>query len=98
MRNGSSSIIRKSLECSTRKLKIGGLIPPLGTSRTDGECACPRSPGPHRKSERVTPPSILDLSTPALVLDRRRLERNAARFRDKVRELGVLLRPHVKTS
>jgi D-serine deaminase-like pyridoxal phosphate-dependent protein len=32
------------------------------------------------------------------VLDRSRLERNAARTRDKVRALGVTLRPHVKTS
>jgi D-serine deaminase-like pyridoxal phosphate-dependent protein len=42
--------------------------------------------------------TILDLSTPTLVLDRSRLERNAARMRDKVRDLGVTLRPHVKTS
>jgi D-serine deaminase-like pyridoxal phosphate-dependent protein len=32
------------------------------------------------------------------LLDRSRLERNAARMRDKVRSLGVALRPHVKTS
>lgn len=42
--------------------------------------------------------TIFDLTTPALVLDRPRLERNAARMRDKVRSLGVTLRPHVKTS
>jgi D-serine deaminase-like pyridoxal phosphate-dependent protein len=42
--------------------------------------------------------SILDLPTPALLLDRTRLERNAARMLDKVRRLGVTLRPHVKTS
>ena len=42
--------------------------------------------------------TILDLPTPALLLDRRRLERNAARMRDKVAALGVRLRPHVKTS
>jgi threo-3-hydroxy-D-aspartate ammonia-lyase len=42
--------------------------------------------------------TILDLPTPALLLDRRRLERNAARMREKVRALGVALRPHVKTS
>ena len=42
--------------------------------------------------------SVFDLPTPALVLDRSRLERNAARMRDKVRQLGVTLRPHVKTS
>ena len=42
--------------------------------------------------------TIFDLPTPALLLDRTRLERNAARMRDKVRQLGVTLRPHVKTS
>ncbi len=42
--------------------------------------------------------NILDLPTPALVLDRPRLERNAARMREKVAALGVRLRPHVKTS
>lgn len=47
---------------------------------------------------RPTPDSILDLPTPALVLDRSRLERNAARMRDKVGMLNVTLRPHVKTS
>jgi D-serine deaminase-like pyridoxal phosphate-dependent protein len=42
--------------------------------------------------------SILDLTTPALLLDRTKLERNAAQMREKVRALGVTLRPHVKTS
>jgi threo-3-hydroxy-D-aspartate ammonia-lyase len=42
--------------------------------------------------------TILELATPALVLDKSRLERNAARMREKVRRLGVILRPHVKTS
>ena len=42
--------------------------------------------------------SVLDLGTPALLLDRQRLERNAKRMRERVRELGVTLRPHVKTS
>jgi D-serine deaminase-like pyridoxal phosphate-dependent protein len=45
-----------------------------------------------------TPGTIFDLSTPALLLDRPRLERNAARMNDKVRSLGVKLRPHVKTA
>jgi D-serine deaminase-like pyridoxal phosphate-dependent protein len=48
--------------------------------------------------EGSTPRTIFDLPTPALLLDRPRLERNAARMRDKVRRLGVTLRPHVKTS
>jgi D-serine deaminase-like pyridoxal phosphate-dependent protein len=42
--------------------------------------------------------TIFDLPTPALILDRQRLETNASRMRDKVRALGVRLRPHVKTS
>lgn len=46
----------------------------------------------------MTDKTIFDLSTPALILDRIRLERNAERIRDKVRGLGVTLRPHVKTS
>ena len=41
---------------------------------------------------------IFDLPTPALLLDRSRLERNAARMQEKVHQLGVTLRPHVKTS
>ena len=41
---------------------------------------------------------ILDLPTPALLLDRGKLERNAARMRERVAQLGVTLRPHVKTS
>src|SRR5689334_2290789 len=44
------------------------------------------------------PASILDAPTPALILDRSRLEVNAERMREKVRSLGVTLRPHVKTS
>ena len=42
--------------------------------------------------------SIFDLKTPALILHRTRLERNAARMRNRVAKLGVTLRPHVKTS
>ena len=46
----------------------------------------------------MKPETIFDLPTPALILDRRRLERNALRMRDKVAALGATLRPHVKTS
>ncbi|HEX6603726.1 MAG TPA: alanine racemase [Sphingomicrobium sp.] len=42
--------------------------------------------------------TILELPTPALLLDLPRLERNAERMRERVRDLGVTLRPHVKTS
>lgn len=44
------------------------------------------------------PGSILELTTPTLILDRQRLIGNATRMRDKVASLGVTLRPHVKTS
>jgi D-serine deaminase-like pyridoxal phosphate-dependent protein len=46
----------------------------------------------------VTAKTIFDLPTPALLLDRSRLEANASRMREKVQTLGVTLRPHVKTS
>lgn len=46
----------------------------------------------------MTAKTIFDLPTPALLLDRGRLEANASRMRDKVHALGVTLRPHVKTS
>ncbi len=51
----------------------------------------------------VTPqiPLILkltNLETPALILDRGRLERNIARMSDKLSRFGVGLRPHVKTA
>ena len=59
------------------------IVPPLGTI------------APDRQS---TPGDILQLPTPSLLLDLPKLERNAARMRDKVRQLGVTLRPHVKTS
>ena len=42
--------------------------------------------------------TVFDLPTPALILDRSRLEANAARMREKVGALAVTLRPHVKTS
>jgi D-serine deaminase-like pyridoxal phosphate-dependent protein len=38
------------------------------------------------------------LETPALVLDRTRLDRNLARMRAHLADLGVGLRPHVKTA
>ncbi|HVI04663.1 MAG TPA: alanine racemase [Sphingomicrobium sp.] len=46
----------------------------------------------------MTDKTIWDLATPALILDHDRLKANAARMREKVRTLGVDLRPHVKTS
>jgi D-serine deaminase-like pyridoxal phosphate-dependent protein len=41
---------------------------------------------------------LADLPTPCLVLDRARLERNAARMRAIAAQHGVRLRPHLKTS
>jgi len=41
---------------------------------------------------------LTDLETPALILDRSRLERNIARMREHLSRLGVVLRPHVKTA
>ena len=75
------------VEHVTENHGVGGSIPPLGTT-----AALTSS------SEESLPTSIFDLPTPALLLDRPRLERNARRMREKVRSLGVTLRPHVKTS
>lgn len=44
------------------------------------------------------PATILDVPTPALILDRIRLKANADKMLARVRQLGVALRPHVKTS
>jgi len=41
---------------------------------------------------------IKDLPTPHLLLDRRKMERNLVRMRDRAAELGVRLRPHGKTA
>lgn len=41
---------------------------------------------------------IQDLETPALLLDEAALEKNLARMRQKMAQLGVALRPHVKTA
>ena len=39
-----------------------------------------------------------DLPTPALILDRAILRRNLKRMSDRLRQAGVLLRPHLKTA
>jgi D-serine deaminase-like pyridoxal phosphate-dependent protein len=41
---------------------------------------------------------LADLRTPALVLDRIKLERNLAAMRERMKRLGVALRPHMKTA
>lgn len=40
---------------------------------------------------------IIQLETPALLLDKPKLEANAVRMKARADELGVILRPHVKT-
>src|SRR5258708_20235950 len=42
--------------------------------------------------------TIDDLPTPALILDRAILNRNLKRMSDRVRDAGVMLRPHLKTA
>jgi D-serine deaminase-like pyridoxal phosphate-dependent protein len=44
------------------------------------------------------PNDILAVATPALILDRTKLRTNAERMRSRVQQLGVTLRPHVKTA
>jgi D-serine deaminase-like pyridoxal phosphate-dependent protein len=43
------------------------------------------------------PGSILELPTPALLLDQSILERNLTRMQDRANTFGVSLRPHIKT-
>jgi D-serine deaminase-like pyridoxal phosphate-dependent protein len=47
---------------------------------------------------RDGPEAFREIETPALVLDRRILERNLARMGHHLRRLGVALRPHAKTA
>lgn len=42
--------------------------------------------------------TIFDLTTPVLILERPKLQENAQKMLKRTRELGVTLRPHVKTS
>ncbi|CAO3409268.1 DSD1 family PLP-dependent enzyme [Azospirillum largimobile] len=43
-------------------------------------------------------PSLQDIGTPCLLLDRDRMDRNVGRLRDRLDRLGVELRPHLKTA
>ena len=45
----------------------------------------------------MTATGLAGLPTPCLVLDRDRMQANIDRMADRARELGVRLRPHVKT-
>lgn len=42
--------------------------------------------------------TLADLPTPALILDRKRLQANIARMQARAKQLGVSLRPHLKTA
>jgi D-serine deaminase-like pyridoxal phosphate-dependent protein len=69
------------------------------THASDGEASLSRSPQTTRPSwEVVSPLSLENLATPALVLDRDRLDRNIQRLANRMAELGVQLRPHLKTA
>ena len=48
-------------------------------------------------NETALPRRLSDLQTPALVLDRGKLQRNIDRMAARTRDLGVALRPHLKT-
>jgi len=47
--------------------------------------------------ERDRPMTLRDAQTPAIVLDRSKLEANCERVRSRCRAIGVRLRPHMKT-
>jgi D-serine deaminase-like pyridoxal phosphate-dependent protein len=42
--------------------------------------------------------SLLDIETPAAIVDVARMHRNIARMQDRMNALGVNFRPHVKTT
>ncbi|WP_373992146.1 alanine racemase [Duganella sp. BuS-21] len=44
------------------------------------------------------PGALVDLETPALLLDEARMQRNVERMQSRMDQLGVAFRPHVKTS
>jgi D-serine deaminase-like pyridoxal phosphate-dependent protein len=46
----------------------------------------------------MTSQTLDDLPTPALILDRAILRRNLSRMSDRLRNAGVMLRPHLKTA
>src|SRR5260221_14075255 len=51
-----------------------------------------------RYESRMTSQTIDDLPTPVLILDRAILRRNLKRMSDRLRQAGVMLRPHLKTA
>src|SRR6185436_11591880 len=51
-----------------------------------------------RYESRMIPQTIDELPTPVLILDRAILRRNLKRMSDRLRNAGVMLRPHLKTA
>jgi D-serine deaminase-like pyridoxal phosphate-dependent protein len=71
----------------------------IGGRRRGIESLAAAFPAAHRQRMTEQPHSdMFDLTTPALILDRRKLQANADRMRARVADLAVTLRPHVKTS
>ena len=52
----------------------------------------------HARIATMSSQTIDDLPTPALILDRAILSRNLKRMSDRLRNAGVMLRPHLKTA
>ena len=48
--------------------------------------------------ENQTLMQLTDLETPALVLDRKTMDRNIRRLQERLARFNVVLRPHVKTN
>jgi D-serine deaminase-like pyridoxal phosphate-dependent protein len=66
-----------------------------GPATLSGRAALASSADAPLETRRMT--TLQDLPTPCLVLDRARMQRNIDRMHDRAAELGVPLRPHVKT-
>src|SRR3712207_2463898 len=52
----------------------------------------------NRDSAMSDPTPLASVPTPSLLLDERRMTRNVERLRAHMAELGVALRPHLKTA
>lgn len=48
-------------------------------------------------SEAALPATVADVPTPCLLVDIDKVKRNCKRMTDTARNMGVQLRPHVKT-
>jgi D-serine deaminase-like pyridoxal phosphate-dependent protein len=74
------------------KLFLRGALP--------AAAACVYIVGSATQSTRttMTPDYLTDLPTPALILEKRRLQANCARMAERARRAGVKLRPHLKTA